>query len=105
MITLVKKMRNEKFEKELISLEAKIHQKIQKIKGADLQQIVVSGLGSKGLSHCEMALSLVQSGALAEAIIILRAAYEAVIRGLYLNANPDQLTRYEAYSSITTHPW
>jgi Family of unknown function (DUF5677) len=93
-------MRDKKFEAVLLSLEKKIHGSIKRIKGASRKQLAVSGLASKCLSHCEMALSLVDANALAEAIIILRSAYEAIIRGIYLDENPDKLPAYEAFSAI-----
>ena len=93
-------MRDKKFEEILVSLEGKIHGSMRKSENPTRKQIAVSGLASKCLSHSEMALELVMAGALAEAIILLRAAYEAIIRGIYLDENLEKLPAYEAFSAI-----
>lgn len=94
-------MRDDRFEQKLIELQRQIHGRLDKIASPTSIEIAVSGLASKSLSHTGMALELVVSGASEEAIILLRAAYEAVIRGIYLSENPDKLDAYKAFSAIT----
>jgi hypothetical protein len=93
-------MRDENFEAVLHALERKVNNQVAKITNPTRKDLAVCGLARKCLSHCEMALSLVEANALAEATIILRAAYEAVIRGIYLQEHPDKLPAYEAFSAI-----
>lgn len=95
-------MRDEKFEEVLHALERRINTMVVKIAKPNRKDLVVCGLARKCLSHCEMALSLVEAKALPEAMIILRAAYEAAIRGIYLEENPDKVDAYEAFSEITS---
>lgn len=97
-------MRNEQFESALRELWTNIVKCLseEKLKNPTKRQIVVCALAQKCLSHCEMALKLVIANALMEAAIILRAAYEAAIRAIYLDENPDKITDYEAFAALTT---
>lgn len=95
-------MRDTDFEEALLLFQGAIHRSVTKIKNPSTAQIVVSGLASKCLSHCGMAIELTIAGATPEAIILLRAAYEAVIRGTYLDENPSEIAEYVAFSAITS---
>ncbi len=77
-------MRDQSFEAVLHALERKINGLIEKSENPTRKHLAVCGLAN----------------ALAEAIIILRAAYEAVIRGIYLEEFPEKLPAHEAFSAI-----
>lgn len=65
-------------------------------------ELTFLGLAQKCTSHCEMALKLVQADASAESMIILRSAYEAIIKSIYLSENPGWLKSYEAFGELVT---
>lgn len=101
MVGVGRNGRNELFENRLLELFFKLNRSSDSIRAATFQQIVLSALISKAISHSEIALRLVGCNALPESMIILRASYEALMRALYLTENPHKLEQYEAFSEIT----
>ncbi len=95
-------MRNLDFEKALIELDQLISKGQIEIKEMSEEVQVLSMLAIKCRLHCNTARELMASESLAEAVIVLRAAYEATILGLYLQQNTDKIKRYITYSALTT---
>jgi hypothetical protein len=95
-------MRDQVFENKLIAFCRNLNQSIKKIGSPTDVQIVVCALAQKCMSHCEMALELIAAGAKPEAVILLRAAYEAIVRAMYLDENPSKVMNYKAFGAITT---
>lgn len=58
---------------------------------------IVAALRVKALEHAQCAMDILVGNAYAEAIIVLRAAYEAVVVALYLEQHSEQIDHYEAY--------
>lgn len=97
-----KQTREEQYELDLIDLSEKIAKSIQQVKGPSIKVLIVSGLARKCQSHCEIALNLVEANATAESIIVLRAAFEAMVLAVYLWENPQDIGRYMGFSALTT---
>ncbi len=94
-------MRDENYESKLKELQAEIKKSLGKIENPSEADVVIWGLSRKTWSHCEMALELIAANANAEAIIILRSAYESAIRGYFLLGSPDKVPYYKAFSELT----
>ena len=95
-------MRNLEIEDTLLQLDFKIQSAQIKLTKPSESVLILAGLATKCRSHCHMARELIISDALAESVIVLRAAYEAAILALYLQQNPNKIQRYLIYSALTT---
>lgn len=94
-------MREEKYEEKLLSFQKKLAGFLGKIDNPSDVNLVVWGLTKKTWSHCEMALELIITHANAEAIILLRAAYESTIRAYFLIENTNKIDYYKAFSELS----
>lgn len=95
-------MRELEYEDNLLEFQQKLAASLAKVASPSDADVVVWGLTRKSWSHCEMALELIKTRANAEAIILLRAAYEAIIRAYFLHENPSLVNHYKAFSELST---
>lgn len=97
-------MREEAFEESIVSIGKALGEAIgtKPKKHYDRTELILLGLAQKTLSHCSIALDLIRNDASAEAMIILRSAYEAIIKCIYLDENRDWLPLYEGFAELVT---
>jgi|GEM_PF-6316654 len=64
-------------------------------------ELALVALASKAITHTREALRLfVEHGAVGEAAILLRSAYEATVVFLYLRLHPEDFCKYKGYSEL-----
>jgi len=97
-------MRDEGFEESIVVIGKALGEAVGTMpkKSYEKTELILLGLVQKCHSHCAIALELVRNDASAEAMIILRSAYEAMIKSIYLDENRDWLTLYEGFAELVT---
>ncbi|MBK7838785.1 MAG: hypothetical protein IPJ49_14115 [Candidatus Obscuribacter sp.] len=101
-IKTTKSHRNLTFEENLLKLDFLIQQRQKNVEGPTTETLVIVGLATKRRSHCHMARELIIANAGADAVIILRAAYESTILALYLQEHRGQIATYITFSELTS---